>query len=257
MPKRKTEEFDPILALPASEESLANAKSLIEESEFLSGRGKHGFAASLLVVALEEIGKAMTLRFIHDTIGKEIESQVVGPGVEISHRVTTPVFHDHAMKKFMAFIMIPSLGLIQKRVEKGSKMAEPSIDQMMALMGNFKSFLEKRGKDEEPSVSATEEDNGDRLFNQVFLQMMISAGKAAKDYEIIRLKGLYVDILQGKLQKPSNIGVEKYVTLHEYAIAALPIAQNTVSSGYPESVLATMHEWIQKEKTEDRGVKIG
>lgn len=245
MPRRKKEWFDPAMAFEASEASLENAKSIMEESKALASKGKYGFAASLLVMALEEIGKALTLKLIDELSRHEKELEITELGARVERKVTTSVFQNHSVKKFIVFTVIPSLSVYQWWMEEGSQSSGPTKDELLSLMAGYKSFLE-RGAKEEGNKAGTDKDVNRNMIHQIMTQMILLAQKASEDYETIRLIGLYVDVRDGRLHTPSDISMNQYTPMHDYAIAAIPIAEKVILEGYPALILSTMHEWIQK-----------
>jgi hypothetical protein len=239
-------EFDPKLTPSLVAAAVANAERLLGDAEALEARGSFGPAASLTVVALEEMGKALAL-LSGDQIIRALEEPEPEPraGEVVEHVVYTTVFDQHAVKKYTIFSWAPALAIHYGR--RGPVTAPKSLtpDKLADVVE-----LALRGA---LSPDAPQDPRGPdaafRMLARIMPSWLAELEDAQRQYERFRVRGLYVDVVDGKLIDPMNLTAEAIAPLRAFAKGAIGPVKRAAAEGLPPEMITYMAAWVKKYGT--------
>ncbi len=244
--RRKDEKISPEIAKRAAQASIENAQKLMRVAELSANEGIYGVAVSLLIIALEEIGKALTLELMTDLYHYQKQGELPRADTRVEHSFTSPIFEEHWLKKFLLFSMIPPLSIMQKAGKHHLQLPKEVKEKILASINQFDPARAAKNNAEGQKLPNQVEVHSGKSIQEIMNQSFSNLYATSKEYELLRLKGLYVDIVNGKIRKPADMTAEQFSGLSKYAKESMPVAKNTIEQGYPMAVLDLMSALLLK-----------
>jgi AbiV family abortive infection protein len=214
--------------------SVSNSKDLLSVADEAAKLGRWGIAASLVVTAVEELGKALALRLGHDTSRVLDANDPTAPGEVVTHEISTSVFDDHETKRVMILSIAPMLDLRGRAAKLGKlvKPIDPSrfrvlVDEVLPALVDGKTAEVKADDDEKT-----------RFVKEFVPKFAADVQMYDRIYSRIRVAGLYVDLNGRIVSLPSDIDEDAYLRVRGFAAKMLPIVEETIKDGFPTDLVA-------------------
>ncbi|MCI4347102.1 MAG: AbiV family abortive infection protein [Thermoplasmata archaeon] len=238
--------FDPESTSALVSAAIANAERLLADADVLELRGSFGPAASLTVVALEEMGKALALR-----LGDQIFAGIAkaepepDPDGKTERTTFTTVFDSHAVKKIIVFSFVPLLS-IRYSAEVS---ATPPVNLEPAKFADAMNLV-WRAIQGDASVHAEHGSHAGFQFLMAFLPAwMVQIDTVARQYETLRVRGLYVDVEGAKVIDPLELTADSIRPIRDYSRFAMGVSRRAAMEGLPDPLIALFVDWVQKYGT--------
>ena len=241
MPKKsRTRTFDASLNLSVAQASFRNARDLLQTAVEAGSNERFGVGSSLTVVALEELGKALVLRFSSDIDDQASRTDPSPPGAARAVRTTTSVFDEHTTKKLMLLAIVPWLKARNYSAERGVQV--PPIDAVK--IGEWLQSLRPAIEGGQPPNHEVSVPGQPALVD--FLRSWIaSLAFVNRAFERFRLSGFYVDVADGRLRTPNEVTRAGFERLRDYATETTTLVAPVIADGFPADFVAAMWKLAQ------------
>lgn len=254
MPKRKPPKpFDETLQPLLTREAYNQAVALKESAELLAREGRYGHASALLVLSIQELGKAFQYRLSFDFTKFDVAEEGErfdqdAEFLDVKRTVSVSFTEDHKKKTELVLMLGWLIG------HPWDARNDPVFRSFVnELYRKTKGAIEY-GKTIQPIVEGTDlkiPPDASHPEYAPLLEFLISTfmrvEATTEALEELRITGFYVDLVDRKVRSPAMVTKTTYESLKAYVDAMLTAGERVVTDGFPEWFTRLM--WEHSERT--------